>query len=472
MAHDIGLSGAGAAGRTPSQVTTADRACDLTDVLRFARQTVGGAGPARIGPPTVGIETEWFVVDLAAPLRAVPPTRTSAALAELPATASTSDGTSDGTFGGTSDDPVLPGGSKITFEPGGQLELSGPPLPLAAAVTATEADLTLVRGALAEAGLALAAMGTDPLRPPTRTLSAARYAAMEHFFTDAGFRTGPVMMCSTASVQVNLDGGTGQADAVARWQRSHDLGPVLTAMFAASPSLAGRRTGWASTRQAIWSELDHSRSRPIKLLDDEPVDREGLCRAWASYLLAARVMLIRDGDGGFRPGLGAVTFGDWIAGRTDFGRLPTLSDLSYHATTVFPPVRPRGWLELRYLDAQPFGLWPVAVAVTAALLDDQVAAEAASEICRPAAERWNAAAMLGLRDPILHQAAQGIVPLAREGAARLGAGPDLLAAIDSFAETYVAAGLCPADALAKRLAEIGPTGLLRQEASRCIPSLS
>ena len=339
-------------------------------------------------------------------------------------------------------------------------------------MAATEADLSLVRGALAASGLALAAMGTDPLRPPNRTLSAARYAAMEDFFTDAGFRAGPVMMCSTASVQVNLDGG-GPADALARWRLAHRIGPVLTAMFAASPSLAGRRTGWASTRQAIWSDLDPSRSRPITLSAyDEPVDRETLCRAWASYLLAAKVMLVRDGDGGFRPGLGGVTFADWIAGRTDFGRLPTLSDLSYHATTVFPPVRPRGWLELRYLDAQPFGLWPVAVAVTAALLDDPVTAQAATQVCLPAAERWNAAAMLGLRDPILHQAAQSVVSLARDGAARLGAGAELLAAIDSFAEQYVAAGRCPADELTRQLAELGPTGLLRQEATRCVPSLS
>ena len=84
-------------------------------MLRFARRTVGGASPGQTGPPTVGIETEWFVVDLATPLRAVPPNRTRSALADLPAAPSTSEGSSDGTFGGTSDDPVLPGGSKSHF---------------------------------------------------------------------------------------------------------------------------------------------------------------------------------------------------------------------------------------------------------------------------------------------------------------------------------------------------------------------
>nr|MDT0667759.1 glutamate-cysteine ligase family protein [Micromonospora sp. DSM 115978] len=122
---------------------------------------------------------------------------------------------------------------------------------------------------------------------------------------------------------------------------------------------------------------------------------------------------------------------------------------------MFPPVRPRGWLEVRYLDAQPFGLWPVAVAVTAALLDDPVAAQAAADVCRPAAERWNAAAMLGLGDPVLHRAAVAVMPLARAGAARLGAGEELLAAIDGFTERYVVPGRCPADELTRRLAELG-----------------
>ena len=45
-------------------------------------------------------------------------------------------------------------------------------------------------------------------------------------------------------------------------------------------------------------------------------------------------------------------------------------DLAVHLTTLFPPVRPRGWFEVRYLDAQPWRWWPVPMAVLTALLDD------------------------------------------------------------------------------------------------------
>ena len=38
-------------------------------------------------------------------------------------------------------------------------------------------------------------------------------------------------------------------------------------------------------------------------------------------------------------------------------RPPTVDDLDYHLTTLFPPVRPRGYLEVRYLDTQPGGEW-------------------------------------------------------------------------------------------------------------------
>ena len=64
-----------------------------------------------------------------------------------------------------------------------------------------------------------------------------------------------------------------------------------------------------------------------------------------------------------------LPFARWIHEGHELG-WPTLDDFAYHLTTLFPPVRPRGWLELRVVDALPDAWWPVAVAVTTALLDD------------------------------------------------------------------------------------------------------
>src|SRR3954452_3871528 len=198
----------------------------------------------RPGPPgTVGLELEAHLVDLAVPGRRVTWPRIRAVVDSLGA---------------------LPGGSRVTVEPGGQVELSGPPLPgVAAAVAALRADRAVLADALSDAGLALAMAGADPLRPPGRVNPAPRYAAMaEHFAAVGCAAAGLAMMTTTASLQVNLEAGpaAGWPDRVAL---AHQLGPVLVAISGCSPMLEGRSTGWRSSRQRIWGELDQARCGPL-----------------------------------------------------------------------------------------------------------------------------------------------------------------------------------------------------------------
>ncbi|MDT3446622.1 MULTISPECIES: ergothioneine biosynthesis glutamate--cysteine ligase EgtA [unclassified Pseudofrankia] len=465
------------------------------DVLRYAASCL----PTCPGSRTVGIETEWLVVDRAASDRSVPPESTRAALAALigrPAKASRQDPTAraasaSGTVGGdaSATEPTgaaLAEGSRITFEPGGQLELSGPPAPLPLAVSRLADDLADVRAALADAGLGLAGMGLDPVRPPVRWL-ADRYAAMAGYWTANGQEAGEVMMCSSASVQVNLDAGHDSLDVARRWRLAHQLRPVLTAMFAASPARLGALTGLRSARAQVWESLDPTRTRPVGPAQVAAAD---VACHWAEYLLAARLMMVRDsppdgpgpGDPDETGPRGALphdanghgdarlvsvrdgsTFGDWLRGAGPIGRPPMLDDLVLHATTVFPPVRPRGWLEIRYLDAQPFDLWMVPVAVTAALLDDPVAAAGAASACCDADEGWLTASVHGLADDTLRTAALTCMDLALDALGRLGAGSDLCAAVARFRDDYPARGRTPADHLAERFTQVGPAGLLREE---------
>src|SRR5271165_1205893 len=105
--------------------------------------------------------------------------------------------------------PALPGGSAVTVEPGGAVELSGPPEDgVVAAIAAMSNDQAVLRKAFADSGLGLVFLGADPLRSPQRINPGARYRAMEQFFaaSDSG-EAGAAMMTSTASVQVNLDAG-------------------------------------------------------------------------------------------------------------------------------------------------------------------------------------------------------------------------------------------------------------------------
>ncbi len=140
-----------------------------------------------------------------------------------------------------------------------------------------------------------------------------------------------------------------------------------------------------------------------------------------------------------------MPFADWADGRVLLGRRrPTVADLDYHLTTLFPPVRPRGFLEVRYLDSVPDPLWPAVVFTLTTLLDDPAAADIAAEATEAVATAWDRAARIGLADRHLRDAAMTCVAAAAERApAEVQESMRLLA-------RSVERGRCPADDFADR----------------------
>jgi glutamate--cysteine ligase len=108
------------------------------------------------------------------------------------------------------------------------------------------------------------------------------------------------------------------------------------------------------------------------------------------------------------PGL---TFSTWIAEPARVGRPPTFDDLDYHLSTIFPPVRPKGYLEIRYLDAQPGSRWVAPFALLAALMARPATIERVLDLTQAGAHRWFEAARDGLADPVLGAAAHEVVQL-------------------------------------------------------------
>lgn len=357
----------------------------------------------KTGPPTLtGVELEWTVHDVADPARPIGRERLRAALGRYSPTTLDSASASD---------PLRHGGT-VTVEPGGQLELSAAPQrSLAALVRATGAEIAELTRLLAPAGLVLGRTGIDPYRAPSPVVETPRYRAMRCVFDQRG-PAGRTMMYSTAGLQICLDAGE-QADLGARWVAVHTLGPPLLAAFATADRHAGRRTGWASARMAAWLSIDPARTRPVwspSASERDPVE------AWTEYALAAPLLCVRDSGPDWTPPPG-VTFADWIDGALP--RPPTTDDLDYHVSTLFPPVRPRGYLEVRYLDTQPGRDWVVPVAVLAALLADPDTVRRAAAISGPVAGRWRVAARYGLGDPPLAEAAAELLDLALEALPQL-----------------------------------------------------
>jgi glutamate--cysteine ligase len=328
----------------------------------------------------------------------------------------------------------VPGGGRLTIEPGGQVELSSFPHPgPGAAIETVTAGVDHLRCALAGAGIDTTFIGLDPIRANRRVVSSPRYDAMEAYFEGDG-GAGLAMMCATASIQVNLDLGDA-ADLARRWRTAHALGPVLVAAFANSPLAGGTPTGARSSRQQIWGLLDPTRTAPAASVLP-PAD------AWARYALAARVMLVRADP--FRAVREHLPFAQWMAEGHEAG-YPTVDDFAYHLTTLFPPVRPKGWLELRMIDAVPSPWWQVAVAVTTALLDDPEAFATAERTCVPVAGCWAEAAALGMGHPALASAARSCFAAALDALPRLGVGTHTVAAVGDYVDRYIDRGRSPAD---------------------------
>lgn len=293
------------------------------------------------GAPRVGLELEWLTFSSADATRRVDLTDLTPALDALTG--------------------ALPCDSRLTVEPGGQVEISTLPCAsVADAIDAARTDTAVVRTSLLDAGIELVGAGLDRCRPPTRVLDTPRYRAMEQYFDSFG-RDGRVMMCNSASMQINVDfdGDVGEA-----WRAANVVAPMLGARFSEP----------GANRLGVWSRIDHTRTAAVG--GDEPGD------AWASYALAARVMFIRRDDSECVPVLDGTTFREWIKRGHPLG-WPTEADLTEHLTTLFPPVRPRGYLEVRTLDALDDSRWPDAAQVAVSMLLDGPQRRAALELaCR------------------------------------------------------------------------------------------
>jgi glutamate--cysteine ligase len=405
----------------------------------------------KTGPPgTLGAELEWLVADTSDPSLPVPFDRVREILSDLKRPG------------------CMPGAGLLTLEPGGQVELStAPAIDLPACVAAASDDMNVLRQAFGSAGMTLTGRGLDLHRSPSRVLDLPRYAAMEEFFDRDG-PWGRLMMCSTASVQVCIDAGLdddGPSGYPFRWRLMHALGPVLVAAFANSPLRRGKPTGWKCTRQLVWSKLDPCRTRAPS--GAEPSRGEGQVRDprpdLVRYAMDAEVLCLRSPDGQPWTVPAGLTFRDWLRGAGGPG--PTEDDLKYHLSTLFPPVRAHGHLELRMIDAQPGeDGWIVPVALVAALAEDPVAAQAAMAAVEPVwyelgaagvppprrsapaqAEPWLRAARFGPCDPVIGRAAAECFEAADAALSRSRVPDEIRTAVSDFAERYVRKGRCPAD---------------------------
>jgi glutamate--cysteine ligase len=319
------------------------------------------------------------------------------------------------------------GGGAISLEPGGQFELSGAPFADAHA-TAAELDRHLadVAAVADPLGLGFSGLGTSPVwsMAETPVMPKSRYRIMMNYMPKVGSR-GLDMMFRTSTVQVNVDYAS-EADMAAKMRVGLALQPIATALFAASPLLDGKPTGFLSTRSAIWLDTDGDRTGMLPQAFDPGF-------GYADYVeWALDVPMYFVKRGATYHDVTGVTFRQFMAGALAEripGVVPEMGDWTNHVGTLFPEVRLKRYIEMRGSDCGPRSHVPAMPALWAGLLYDADALEAASRLVADwtAEERQalrETAPRLALATPFrsstLRETAREVLAIAREGLKRRG----------------------------------------------------
>jgi glutamate--cysteine ligase len=301
--------------------------------------------------------------------------------------------------------------ANVSFEPGGQLEISPRPASPRDLAFSLSALLRRINHCTVRGAVRLEATGVN------RWLSSSeigqrshkeRYEKMQAHF-DAIGPCGREMMRRTAALQVCLDLLPGEAG-LEEWHVLNLAGPALAAAF----SIADDHS---VSRSRIWAGVDRSRTA----LDGRHLTPDAV----TGYLeFARRAEAIPLDFGRKRAGPFRTPFAEWV--ESGDGR-PDDEDVRHHLSTLFPPVRPRGhYLEVRYLDSMPWPRLLTPVCVLAALAYEPHARRAALNALHhetlSLGARWSRNAALGSKDACLVGSAADLFEIALDGMRRLPVG--------------------------------------------------
>jgi glutamate--cysteine ligase len=338
-------------------------------------------------------------------------------------------------------------GLRVTVEPGGQLEYSGPALETAEECRRALLDhLALVTALGERVGVRFIGVGFQPWASSEQLewLPKRRYAVMRQYLPTRG-RLGLRMMQLTATVQANLDYDT-ESTAVEKLRAAFGVTSIVTALFAASPFEQGRPNGYKSIRSAIWLDTDNDRCGLLPAAFEESFS----FRDYAEWALDVPMFFVVRG-GQYQPVAG-MTFRRFMREGWRQERA-TRGDWEIHLSTLFPEVRLKKYIEVRGADAGPLSMTVSLGALWRGLLDDQEARRMAWRLVkgpsfaerqqlRVDVPRLAMAARFGGRS--VRELAVELVELAAAGLSRLPGGREDAALLEPLRER-ARSGRCPAD---------------------------
>ena len=319
---------------------------------------------------------------------------------------------------------------RLTFEPGGQIELSSAVFPSASQLLESMKQwMHELRDRAASLGVELQTIGIDPHNPIERVplqLHRERYEAMTSYFESIG-PYGVLMMRQTASLQINVDRGRNPLE---RWRLLNALAPYLVAIFANSPRYNGAPTGHKSFRAHIWRSLDPRRTGLA--YGNDPIAH------YLDFALDAPVILVKHGKR-------HLSFRELLASDDSV----TQETWDVHLSTLFPEIRPREYFEIRSIDSIDPEYLAAAVCLVAGVVYANDASLAAADLLgEPDDSLLTRAGVSGLDDTGLRDRASRLVRIALDGCASLGHAyfaQSHLQQAEEFFQRYTLRGLSPAD---------------------------
>jgi len=365
---------------------------------------------------------------------------------------------------------VLKSDASVTLEPGGQLELSGAPT-RSQHEAAAEIDrhLEVLERESKQHGICWLAAGYRPFgtRDEVPWMPKGRYAAMRKSLGPRG-RLALDMMLMTATVQTNLD-FSDERDMAEKARTATAISPVVTAMFANSPIVAGDPSAFLDFRYQVWRECDPARCGLL-----EPMLQDGFgYEAYTDWALDVPMLFVRRGAE-YLDAQGQ-TFGDWMTtGRLRSAELlePLVGNWVDHLTTLFPEVRIKRVIEMRGADVVPPPYLHALSALWVGLLYDVQARGAAWELTR----KWSFGDLVEFQGEVARKAlaargpdrrtaseiARILLSLAREGLGRwaLETGDDARDLLDPVEEVLERGTLAERALAAFRDASEDPRALL------------
>jgi glutamate--cysteine ligase len=331
------------------------------------------------------------------------------------------------------------GDAQLTIEPGGQFELAARPVVTDhELVTDLDAYLADLGKASQELGLSWLSLGLRPFgtRADIPWMPKERYAVMRQYMPTVGTR-GLDMMQRTATVQVNLD-FSDEADAAAKMKCIYSVTSILTALYAASPIVDGKPSGFQTYRGWIWRDTDNARAGLLPFV----FTRDDIFTAYGEWALDVPMYFVY--RGGYQPVPADLTFRKFME-HGHAGEHATRADWALHLSTLFPEGRLKKFIEVRGCDCGSIPMIEALAPLMRGLLYDTTARTAATGLTeglsfddrqRIADETPRSGLATRVGKHTLGELAKQLVAIARDGLTRAQpAAVPLLAPVEEIATT-------------------------------------